>query len=142
MRQNPTEDFKPISEAAKGDRVRFSYGGQTVTARVVRVKKDGTRTVELEDERYSRYGEMWIDVRPSAQENPMLEENARRRRKLTRRCQGIVSRTAASEQRKGVPQAQAVAIGYSKARRAGCKVPPPPRRLADNPVAFWGKFLG
>lgn len=76
---------------------------------------------------------------------PKLQENRRRRgrRKLSRHCQQIVSRVAASEQRKGVPQAQAVAIGYSKARRAGCRVPPPPgRRLEENPVSFWGKFLG
>lgn len=54
------------------------------------------------------------------------------RRKLSRRCQQIVSRTAAQEIRAGYPRAQAVAIGYSKARKAGCKVPPAPMRLLEN----------
>jgi uncharacterized protein DUF6496 len=67
-----------------------------------------------------------------------LEANPRRR--LSKKCQGIVSRVAASEQRKGVPMKQAVAIGYSKARKAGCRVPPPPRRLLENPGQFWGKY--
>ena len=70
-----------------------------------------------------------------------MQQNPRRRRKLSKHCQQIVSRTAAEEIRAGYPRAQAVAIGYSKARKAGCKVPPPPR-LEENPVTFWGKFLG
>jgi len=75
-----------------------------------------------------------------AEEITASKMQANPRRKLSKKCQGIVSRTAASEQRKGVPQNQAVAIGYSKARRAGCRVPSPRRELADNPGSFWGKY--
>jgi hypothetical protein len=66
-----------------------------------------------------------------------MQQNPHRR--LSKRCQRIVSRTAAQEIRAGYPQKQAVAIGYSKARKAGCRVPPP-RRLEENPVLFWNRF--
>lgn len=86
-------------------------------------------------EEYERSGGYYTRI-------PKLEENPRRRRRrLSKHCQQIVSRTAAQEIRSGYPRAQAVAIGYSKARAAGCRVPAP-RRLQDNPTAFWGKFLG
>ncbi len=42
---------------------------------------------------------------------------------MSKRCRAIISRTAAEEIRAGYPQDQAVAIGYSKARRAGCRIP-------------------
>lgn len=51
-------------KAAKGDKVQFVYRGQVVTGTVVRVKKDGVRTVKLDDNDY--FEEEMVDVKPSA----------------------------------------------------------------------------
>jgi len=67
--------------AAKGDVVQFEYRGVPVAGRVVRVKKDGTRTVEVDLSKFPALaaivrddGEMWIDIRPAgkAQRNAIL----------------------------------------------------------------------
>ena len=48
-----------LGASVSGDRVQFSYRGKPVSGVVVRVKKDGVRTVELDDHE----DEMWVDVR-------------------------------------------------------------------------------
>jgi len=69
-----------------------------------------------------------------------LAANPRRKHPSKGSCRRITSSAISKERRAGVPPKQAVAIGLSKARRAGCPVPPGPRRMADNPTAFWGKY--
>lgn len=49
-------------KAAKGDKVQFVYRGRVVTGKVVRVKKDGIRTVELDGDDFD---EVMVDVKPS-----------------------------------------------------------------------------
>lgn len=83
---------------------------------------------------------MWTCKTGEMMQNP--RRRRRRRRPTTTSCRRIASSAISEERRKGAPPKQAVAIGLSKARRAGCPVPPAPRRLEDNPTAFWGKFLG
>lgn len=60
--------------------------------------------------------------RSRARSNDSLNEN------MSDRCRSIISRTTAEERRAGYPEKQAVAIGYSKARRAGCRIPKRRRR--------------
>ena len=55
--------MKRIAETAKGDRVVVMRRGIAESGTVVRVKKDGTRTVRLDD--YSAIDEaLLVDVRP------------------------------------------------------------------------------
>lgn len=68
-----------------------------------------------------------------------MAKNPRRRRRTKASCRALVSRVISKEVRAGTPQDQAVAIGLSKARRAGCRVPPPPR---DNPCPSSGWAVG
>lgn len=62
----------PIKEAQKGDLVAFTYRGAEVRGRVTYVKKDGTRTVELDVE--ADNGALLVDVatRTKAQERGRL----------------------------------------------------------------------
>lgn len=57
----------PIGESARGDRVQFVYRGKLIEGRVYRVKKDGTRTVEVTgDDAFHAIGndEGLVDVWP------------------------------------------------------------------------------
>lgn len=53
--------FKTIGEACKGDSVQLVYRGENVTGRVFRVKKDGTRSIQIDVDE----GEdpIWVDIK-------------------------------------------------------------------------------
>lgn len=61
--------IKPLGEAVKGDHVQFTYRGELVHGVVVRVKKDGTRTVDVSGS-HSDEDLSWVDVGPPATRNP------------------------------------------------------------------------
>ena len=54
-------DLKTIDQAVKGDRVSFTFKGYKVTGVVVRVKKDGTKTVEADDKFEDEFDEKVFD---------------------------------------------------------------------------------
>lgn len=61
-----TSAVKPASQGQKGDRVSLTFYGHPATGKVIRVKKDGTRTVELDEKSIELgYGEELVDVRGS-----------------------------------------------------------------------------
>lgn len=72
-----------------------------------------------------------------------MAKNPRRRRRTKASCRALVTRVVSKEMRAGTPQDQAVAIGLSKARRAGCRVPPRPRDNPCLPCAWvWPRVFG
>jgi hypothetical protein len=57
----------PLDQAQKGDRVSLTYQGEEVTAKVVRRKKDGTLTVDVENHSNQDVG--YVDIRTSKKES-------------------------------------------------------------------------
>jgi hypothetical protein len=55
--------IKPLDEAKKGDRVEFTYKGEKLIGKVIRVKKDGVVTVDPENSSDEDLG--WVDIHPS-----------------------------------------------------------------------------
>ncbi len=55
--------MKPLAETIKGDRVVFFKRGVPESGTVMRVKKDGTRTIKPDcPDPINEYA--WVDVRP------------------------------------------------------------------------------